>query len=500
MRTKLLFLILLAPFIAFGQFTQIGRFMKLSISILLISLISSIQAYSQESPNNFYLNANGVTCMCPNAAIGETGEVNGITYTKRTREQITPANASTTCTSGITDMSDLFEHEESFNGDISTWDTSNVTSMDRMFWDANAFNQDIGNWDVSNVTSMVGMFAEAESFNQDIGNWDVGNVTDMRAMFYDADSFNQDIGNWDVSSVTSMYSMFYDAGSFNQDIGNWDVSNVTDMDYMFSWAESFNQDIGNWDVSNVTTMEMMFQYAASFNQPIGNWNVSNVTNMGVMFWEANSFNQDIGNWDVSSVTDMNYMFSNASSFNQDIGDWDVSSVYNMNGMFIDAMSFNQDLGNWDVSNVHNMYEMFEGVKLSTSNYDNLLIGWSNLILHIGVAFNGGESNYCNGEDARNAIISNFGWDIIDGGYDCSLGIDDNELDSFIVYPSPTTGILNIESETPISQIEVYSLLGQLVKSNTSQNIIDISSVNQGVYFVKAMDENGTIGTQKVVKR
>jgi len=27
--------------------------------------------------------------MCPEAAIGETGIINGVTYTKRTREQIT---------------------------------------------------------------------------------------------------------------------------------------------------------------------------------------------------------------------------------------------------------------------------------------------------------------------------------------------------------------------------------------------------------------------------
>ena len=57
---------------------------------------------------NFYLHPNGVTFMCSNALIGETGVVGGVTYTKRTKEQITPQNASTTCTSGITDMNNLF--------------------------------------------------------------------------------------------------------------------------------------------------------------------------------------------------------------------------------------------------------------------------------------------------------------------------------------------------------------------------------------------------------
>jgi uncharacterized delta-60 repeat protein len=83
-----------------------------------------------------------------------------------------------------------------------------------------------------------------------------------------------------------------------------------------------------------------------------------------------------------------------------------------------------------------------------------------------------------------------------------LDTDDfsNEKNPFRIYPNPTSGILNIDSETTITQIEIYNLLGQLVKSNTNQNIIDIFSVNQGIYFIKVMDENGNIGSQKLLKK
>jgi len=84
-------------------------------------------------------------------------------------------------------------------------------------------------------------------------------------------------------------------------------------------------------------------------------------------------------------------------------------------------------------------------------------------------------------------------------YENTLGLNENTLVEFLVYPSPTMGILTIESKTPITEIEIYNQLGQLVKSNTNQNTIDISSVNQGIYFIKIMDENGDFGTQKVVK-
>ena len=176
---------------------------------------------------NFYLHPNGVTCMCPNASVGETGVVNGVTYTKRTKLQITPQNASTTCTSGIPDMNGLFSNLQvsiEFNPDISTWDVSAVTDMSSMFWGVSSFNQDIGAWDVSNVTLMTGMFGGASSFNQDIGAWDVSNVIDMQGMFQEASSFNQEIGAWDVSNVTNMHAMFISASSFNQDISYWDFN------------------------------------------------------------------------------------------------------------------------------------------------------------------------------------------------------------------------------------------------------------------------------------
>ena len=185
---------------------------------------------------------------------------------------------------------------------------------------------------------------------------------------------------------------------------------------MFYNASSFNQPIGTWDVSSVIHMNCMFWYASSFNQPIGNWDVSSVTRMWGMFREAPSFNQPIGDWDVSSVTDMGYMFYGASSFNQPLGDWDVSSVIYMYDMFSGASSFNQPLGSWNVLNVIIMEDMFYGVTLSTPNYDNLLLGWSQLTLQKGVSFHAGYSKYSSAaKDARQAIIKNFGWTIIDGG-------------------------------------------------------------------------------------
>jgi surface protein len=319
--------------------------------------------------------------------------------------------------SSVLEMRYMFFEANSFNQNINNWDVSSVNDMDSMFRKASNFNQDIGDWDVSTVSNMYSMFSEASNFNQNIDNWNVSSVTDMSWMFYSANNFNQDLGNWDVSSVTRMDGMFWAATSFNGHIGSWNVSNVRNMYCMFREASNFNKDIGTWDVSRVSNMYSMFYGASNFNQDIGNWDMSSVTNMKYMLFGASSFNQDIGNWNVSSVTDMSHMFRHATSFNGSISNWEVSSVKKMEYMFYRAFAFNQDISGWNVSSVIDMSSMFGQVTLSTPNYDNLLIGWSQLTLQTGVTLGAGNSKYSAGAaaTARASIITNYSWTIFDGG-------------------------------------------------------------------------------------
>jgi surface protein len=279
--------------------------------------------------------------------------------------------------------------------------------------------------------------------------------------------------NLNLTGTTSLYRTFYGCSSLGSsgNMNGWDVSSVTNMRWMFHGASSFNQPIGNWDVESVTHMEYMFNSATSFNQPLGGWDVSSVTHMEYMFSSATSFNQPLGNWVVSSVTNMSWMFHGASSFNRPIGNWDVASVTHMENMFNSATSFNQPLGGWDVSSVINMNWMFQGVTLSTPNYDNLLLGWSQLTLQAGVTFHAGNSKYSSiAADARQAIIDNFVWTIIDGGIDPMSGAFTLSSDAGI---PDTNGLFTLSwtNSYGVANYSVYSYSGYITEINESVTIL-----------------------------
>ena len=319
--------------------------------------------------------------------------------------------------SSVTNLNNMFRDATSFNQDLNSWDTSLVSNMSSMFRGATVFDGDIDSWDVEEVTTMSTMFRDATSFNQDLNSWTTTKLEVTSNMFYGATNFNGNISDWDVDLVTTMANMFRNATSFNQDIGDWITTSVSNMTSMFYGATVFNQDIGNWTTSSVSNFSVMFRNATAFNQDIGDWDTSTAINTSQMFYNATAFNQDIGDWVLPLVEFMNNMFREATVFNQDISGWNTGSVTNMGNMFREATAFDQDISGWDVSGVTNVNNMFRDAKLSTNNYNALLVGWDAQSLQPGEAFHGGSSTYCSAAAiaARANMIASDGWSFTDGG-------------------------------------------------------------------------------------
>jgi len=190
---------------------------------------------------------------------------------------------------------------------------------------------------------------------------------------------------------------------------------------MFYKATSANPDTSSWDTAAVTNMLGMFERAISANPDTSGWDTSSVTNMRDMFYNATSANPETSGWDTSAVVGMSGMFYNATSANPDTSGWDTSAVTDTVEMFRNAFSFDQDLGSWNVSSLGYAARMFDGVTLSTANYESLLIGWNAQTLQSGVTFSGGSSKYCSAAaiTARANMVESDAWIITDGGNDCT---------------------------------------------------------------------------------
>lgn len=68
-----------------------------------------------------------------------------------------------------------------------------------------------------------------------------------------------------------------------------------------------------------------------------------------------------------------------------------------------------------------------------------------------------------------------------------LGVRDFNKNALLVYPNPTTDMLNVAYESDISEIKIYNLLGQQVLSKevgSASGRIDVESLSAGTYIVK----------------
>lgn len=86
--------------------------------------------------------------------------------------------------------------------------------------------------------------------------------------------------------------------------------------------------------------------------------------------------------------------------------------------------------------------------------------------------------------------------------DATLNLDTNEFEAFRFYPNPIENTLNIEANNSISNISVYNMIGQKVKEVAPNNLsttLDMTELNQGVYFVN-VTINGAQQTFKVIKK
>lgn len=304
---------------------------------------------------------------------------------------------------------EIIKKEESdFKPFITTWE------IDKDFVKTISATGDAYNYDISwgDGTSDSGVTGEITHKYEEDGIYQIS-ITGIFSYFRSSAS---DMGHHHLLSVDQWGDIIWDEFDFSfrgekfldvkaEDVPN--LSNVESLAFMFYGCSSLTGDtsFSEWDVSKITNMNLMFA-GSTFNGEINSWNVSNVTSMSGMFG-------------------YNYIDTNGepalySSFNQPLDNWDVSNVVNMDRMFENNADFNQDISSWKIENVNSMSRMLYGSQYKPSsfsgeNYDKLLTGWSEQQLQNNVVFDANNKQYCEGADARQKLIDDFGWTISDAG-------------------------------------------------------------------------------------
>jgi hypothetical protein len=85
----------------------------------------------------------------------------------------------------------------------------------------------------------------------------------------------------------------------------------------------------------------------------------------------------------------------------------------------------------------------------------------------------------------------------------SLAVDIPKDENIKIYPNPIHNKLKIENgELQIKQVELYSIIGNLLRSIHAQSEeieIDVQNLQNGIYFVKITKKDNSIKTFKIVK-
>ena len=82
----------------------------------------------------------------------------------------------------------------------------------------------------------------------------------------------------------------------------------------------------------------------------------------------------------------------------------------------------------------------------------------------------------------------------------NVAIAENNTNNVSIYPNPATSVLNINADG-YRTVEIVNVLGQTVyTANATSNMqVNVSKLNNGVYFVRLNGANGTY-TQKLIKK
>ena len=106
--------------------------------------------------------------------------------------------------------------------------------------------------------------------------------------------------------------------------------------------------------------------------------------------------------------------------------------------------------------------------------------------------------YKGDRDSELYIISSLGEQIVLIIDNYTVGLEENNALNVELYPNPVNNVLTVKGDN-IVKVAIFNALGQEVVAVENRNEIDVTSLNNGLYFVRVTDVNGNVSVNKIVK-
>jgi hypothetical protein len=81
----------------------------------------------------------------------------------------------------------------------------------------------------------------------------------------------------------------------------------------------------------------------------------------------------------------------------------------------------------------------------------------------------------------------------------SLAVDEHNREMFTIFPNPVSDMMHIKSNTPVKQVDIFSILGEKVKEvKHPKKAIYMEDLSRGIYLIRIRSEEG-VAVKKMIK-
>jgi hypothetical protein len=81
----------------------------------------------------------------------------------------------------------------------------------------------------------------------------------------------------------------------------------------------------------------------------------------------------------------------------------------------------------------------------------------------------------------------------------TLGVENHFFKNYTLSPNPTNNEINISSSKIIKEVKIYNSLGKIILTTNKTNLINISNLTKGIYFIKLLFNDNTVDSDKIIK-